>query len=83
MARALVTVMFTDIVGSTELRSRVGDDVADGIVAHRPGNLSEHCSSAGLGCSVPKLSLMALLGCETAERHWCMWTRRRGYTLSL
>ena len=41
MARALVTVMFTDIVGSTELRSRVGDDEADGVVARHDASVGD------------------------------------------
>lgn len=41
MARVLVTVVFTDIVGSTELRSRVGDDEADRVVALHDAVVSE------------------------------------------
>ncbi|MGA7270399.1 MAG: adenylate/guanylate cyclase domain-containing protein, partial [Acidimicrobiia bacterium] len=41
MSRALITVVFTDIVGSTELRSRVGDDEADRVVAHHDAVVGE------------------------------------------
>ena len=41
MARALVIVVFTDIVGSTELRSRVGDDEADRVVARHDAVVGE------------------------------------------
>lgn len=47
MARALVTVMFTDIVGSTELRSRVGDDEADRIVARHDASVEDVVAAHG------------------------------------
>jgi class 3 adenylate cyclase/tetratricopeptide (TPR) repeat protein len=47
MARALVTVVFTDIVGSTELRSTVGDDEADRVVARHDGVVAEVVEAHG------------------------------------
>lgn len=41
MARALVIVVFTDIVESTEMRSRVGDDEADRVVARHDAIVGE------------------------------------------
>jgi class 3 adenylate cyclase/tetratricopeptide (TPR) repeat protein len=47
MARVLVTVVFTDIVGSTELRSSLGDDEADRIVARHDAVVGELVPSHG------------------------------------
>ncbi|HEY5650801.1 MAG TPA: AAA family ATPase [Acidimicrobiia bacterium] len=47
MARSLVTVMFTDLVGSTQLRSTLGDDQVDMIVARHDATVGELVSSHG------------------------------------
>jgi len=80
MSVATMTVLFCDVVGSTELRTRLGDDSADFINATLTAALSEAVEDAG-GTVVKTLGdgLMAVFGSTVAaavtgaELQRCTW----------
>jgi len=91
MSVATMTVLFCDVVGSTELRTRLGDDAADVINATLTAALSAAVEDAG-GTVVKTLGdgLMAVFGSTVAaavtggELQRCTWRiARRDPSISL